>query len=44
MTVELVNRIVEGDVRSAAWLMSGIEDGDRGAFETLEKEFRGHHT
>ncbi len=37
MTVEQVNRIVAGDVRSAARLMRGIENGDRGAFETLEK-------
>jgi LAO/AO transport system kinase len=35
--VELVDRIVAGDVRSAARLMRGIEDGDAGAFETLEK-------
>lgn len=36
MTVELVNRILAGDVRSAARLMRGIEDGHRGALETLE--------
>ena len=36
MTVELVNRILAGDVRSASRLMRGIEDGDRGAFDTLE--------
>ncbi|MFC2009130.1 methylmalonyl Co-A mutase-associated GTPase MeaB [Chloroflexota bacterium] len=37
MTVELVDKILAGDVRSAARLMRGIEDNDRGAFETLEK-------
>ena len=37
MTTELVGRILTGDVRSAARLMRGIEDGDRAAFDTLEK-------
>jgi len=37
VSVELVDRIVAGDVRSASRLMRGIEDGDAGAFETLEK-------
>ena len=37
MTVDLVDRILAGDVRSAARLMRGIEDGDRVAFDTLEK-------
>ncbi len=36
MTGELVNGILAGDVRSAARLMRRIEDGERGAFETLE--------
>ena len=36
MTMELVDKILAGDVRSAARLMRGIEDGERGAFETLE--------
>ena len=37
MTVDLVDRILAGDVRSAARLMRGIEDGDSAAFDTLEK-------
>ncbi len=37
MSAELVDRIVAGDVRSAARLMRGIEDGDVGAFEALER-------
>lgn len=32
MTVELVNKILEGDVRTAARLMRGIEDGAADAF------------
>ncbi len=36
MTAGLVDRILSGDVRSAARLMRGIEDGDREAFDTLE--------
>jgi len=37
VTVDLVDRILAGDVRSAARLMRGIEDGDSAAFDTLEK-------
>ena len=37
MSGDPVERITEGDVRSAARLMRGIEDGDRAAFETLER-------
>ncbi len=40
MTSELVDRITAGDVRSAARLMRGIEEGDREAFETLEALYR----
>ncbi len=36
MTADAVKRILAGDVRSAARLMRGIENGDRVAFETLE--------
>lgn len=36
MTSAIVERIVRGDVRSAARLMRGIEDGDRSAFVTLD--------
>lgn len=36
MTVETVNRIISGDIRSAARLMRGIEEGNAAAFETLE--------
>jgi LAO/AO transport system kinase len=42
VTAELVDRIVAGDVRSAARLMRGIEDGDREAFDTLEALY--HYT
>ena len=37
MTVELIKKILDGDVRSAARLMRGIEDGDTDAFEKMEK-------
>jgi LAO/AO transport system kinase len=37
VTVDLVDRILAGDVRSAARLMRGIEDSDPVAFDTLEK-------
>jgi len=37
VTVDLVDRILAGDVRSAARLMRGIEDGDRVAFDALER-------
>ncbi len=36
MTIELVNKILEGDVRSAARLMRGIEDGAADAFGQME--------
>ncbi len=36
MTADAVNRILAGDVRSAARLMRGVENGDPVAFETLE--------
>ncbi len=39
MTMELVRKILEGDVRSAARLMRGIEDGDPGAFGKMEKVY-----
>ncbi len=39
MTMELVRKILAGDVRSAARLMRGIEDGDPGAFERMEKVY-----
>lgn len=35
--MELVKKILEGDVRSAARLMRGIEDGAPDAFEKMEK-------
>jgi len=35
--MELVRKILEGDVRSAARLMRGIEDGATDAFEKMEK-------
>jgi len=35
--MELVRKILEGDVRSAARLMRGIEDGAPDAFEKMEK-------
>ncbi len=37
MTPDLVKGILAGDVRSAARLMRGIEDGDREALKTLDK-------
>jgi len=37
VTVELIKKILDGDVRSAARLMRGIEDGDTDAFEKMEK-------
>jgi LAO/AO transport system kinase len=37
VTVDLVDRVLAGDVRSAARLMRGIEDSNRVAFDTLEK-------
>ena len=36
MTSDAATRIVAGDVRAAARLMRGIEDGDRDALDTLE--------
>ena len=36
MTSEVINRVLSGDVRAAARLMRGIEEGDAAAFETLE--------
>ena len=37
--MELVNKILEGDVRLAARLMRGIEDGEPDAFERIEKVY-----
>jgi len=37
--MELVEKILEGDVRLAARLMRGIEDGDPDAFEKIEKVY-----
>ncbi len=37
MTSELARRIVAGEVRAAARLMRGIEDGGAGAFEVLDE-------
>ena len=37
--MELVKKILEGDVRLAARLMRGVEDGDPDAFEKIEKVY-----